>query len=346
MFSTSTGATLTGEGCDIMVIDDPVNPQEAANDNLRVKANEFWSGTASSRFDDKKRKSCVLVMQRLHQKDLTGYFLAEYADAVHLKIPNQASERIVYSYPRTGRVKIYERDEILQPNREGPKELEQAKRELGSYNYAAQRNQEPVPRGGGIIKEAWFKYYTDNPGGFDFITLSIDCSFKDLESSDYVVLQAWGQRGSQHYLLKQLRSKMSFLKTKAALVQWTKDFPTYYEALIEDKANGTAIINALSGVVRALIPIVPKESKVARLVACEPDIEAGDIFLPDPDLNPWVREVFLPEVTAFPKAANDDQVDAMSQYLNRVRIRKVGSFAGIGDDFANISGATIAESLT
>jgi predicted phage terminase large subunit-like protein len=346
MFSTSTGGTLTGEGCDIQIIDDPVNPQDAANDLLRLKANEFWSGTASSRFDDKKKKSCVLVMQRLHERDLTGYFLSEYPEVVHLKIPTRAPERIIYSYPRSGRVKIYEADEILQPNREGEKELEQAKRELGSYNFASQRMQEPVPRGGGIIKEAWFKFYREAPGAYDFITLSIDCSFKDLESSDYVVLQAWGQVGTNHYLLKQLRAKLSFLKTKDALVQWTKYFPTYYEALIEDKANGTAIINALAGSVRALVPIVPKESKVARLVACEPEIEAGAIFLPDPDLNPWVREVFIPEVTAFPKAANDDQVDAMSQYLNRVRVRKVGSFSLDSDEFSNLSGSTIAESLS
>jgi len=346
MFSSSTGATMTGEGCDIMIIDDPVNPQDAANDLMRVKSVDFWKHTASSRFDDKKRKACLLVMQRLHEKDLTGHFLEEYPEVVHLKIPQQAPERIIYNYPRTGRIKIYEKDEILQPEREGEKELEQAKRELGSYNYSSQRMQEPVPRGGGIIKEHWLKHWKVLPERFDAITLSLDCTFKDLESSDYVVLQAWGQKGSHHYLIKQLRSKMSFMKTKEAVELWAQLFPTYHECLIEDKANGSAIINSLSGTVRSLIAINPKDSKVARLVACEPQIEAGDVLVPDPEFNPWVREVFIPEVCAFPKAANDDQVDAMTQYLNRARERQVGTFLFDDDNFSKISGGTIAGSLT
>lgn len=345
MKASSTGGSMTGSGCDIMVIDDPQNPAEAASDTEREKCIDFWTGTASSRFDNKKQKSCVLVMQRLHEKDLTGYFVSEYSDAVHLKIPNQAPERIVYSYPRTGRIKVYEEGEILQPNREDEKDLAQAKKELGSYNYAAQRQQEPVPRGGGMIKENWFKYYRELPERFDLITLSIDCAFKDLESSDYVVLQAWGQKGSDHYLLRQLRDKMSFNKTRTNVKSFAELFPSFHEFLIEDKANGTAIINSLQGVVRAMIAISPKDSKVARLAACEPEIEAGNVYLPDPDLNPWVKNDFIPEVTTFPKAEHDDQVDCMTQYLNRARTRNVGEFSDDFGDFANISGNTIAGSL-
>jgi predicted phage terminase large subunit-like protein len=345
MKASSTGASMTGSGCDIMVIDDPQNPSEASSDLARERTNEFWSGTASSRFDDKKKKSCVLVMQRLHERDLTGYFLSEYPECVHLKIPNQAPERIVYSYPRSGRIKVFDAGEILQPNREGHKELEQAKRELGSFNYAAQRQQEPVPRGGGIIKENWFKFYDVAPERFDLITLSLDCAFKDLDSSDYVVLQAWGQKGSQHFLLRQLRAKLSYLKTREAVGVFTGLFPQYHELLIEDKANGTAILNSLSGVVRSMIAISPKESKIARLVSCEPQIEAGDVFLPNPDFNTWVKNDFIPEVTAFPKAENDDQVDAMSQYLNRARDRKVGKFVDEDVQMHEQSNTTFAGGL-
>jgi predicted phage terminase large subunit-like protein len=345
MKASSTGASMTGSGCDIMVIDDPQNPAEASSDPAREKTNEFWSGTASSRFDDKKKKSCVLVMQRLHEKDLTGYFLSEYPECVHLKIPNQAPERIVYSYPRSGRVRVFEADEILQPNREGAKELEQAKRELGSYNYAAQRQQEPVPRGGGIIKQNWFKYYDVPPERFDLVTLSLDCAFKDLESSDYVVLQVWGQKGANHYLLRQMRSKLSYLKTREAVIVHAGLYPAYHECLIEAKANGDAIINSLSGSLRALIAISPKDSKIARLSACEPEIEAGNVWLPNPDFNPWVRDDFLPEVTAFPKAENDDQVDAMTQYLNRARDRKVGKFTDEDTAMQESSHTTFAGGL-
>lgn len=345
MKASSTGGSMTGSGCDIQVIDDPQNPAEASSDNEREKCIDFWTGTASSRFDDKKNKSCVLVQQRLHEKDLTGYFVSEYEDVVHLKIPNQAPERIIYSYPLSNRVKVYDEGEILQPRREDEKDLAQAKKELGSYNYAAQRQQEPVPRGGGMIKESWFKFYDMPPERFDLITLSIDCTFKDLESSDFVVMQAWGQKGADHYLLRQLRDKMSFNKTRQNVKIFAELFPSYHEFLIEDKANGTAIINSLQGICRSLIPISPKDSKVSRLAACEPEVEAGNVWLPNPDLNPWVKNDFIPEVTTFPKAENDDQVDCMTQYLNRARTRNVGEFSDDFGDFGNISGNTMAGSL-
>ena len=336
---------MTGEGGDYIIIDDPLSAKLAESQLERAKALNWWKSTMSTRANDPKKISRIVIMQRLHEKDLTGHFLAEYEDTVHLKIPNQAPERIVYSYPRTGRIRVYDKDAILQPSREDAKELARAKRDLGSYNYAAQRQQEPVPRGGGIIKEHWFKYYDVAPERFDLITLSLDCAFKDLDSSDFVVLQAWGQKGSHHYLIKQLRSKLSFLNTRKAVKLWAELFPTYHECLIEAKANGDAIINSLQGIVRTLIPISPKESKHARLVACEPDIEAGDVFLPNPEFNPWVKNEFVPEVTAFPKAEHDDQVDAMTQYLNRSKSRSVGSFGDEPDEFDNLAGGTFAGSL-
>ena len=126
---------------------------------------------------------------------------------------------------------------------------------------------------------------------------------------------------------------MGFTQTKKALKLWaTELFKNYHEALIEDKANGSAIIDALGEVCRALIPINPQGSKIARATACEPDVEAGDIYLPSPDYNPWVKEVFLPEVCSFPKGANDDQVDAMTQYLARAKTRVIGNLDGLDDD--------------
>ena len=109
---------------------------------------------------------------------------------------------------------LFKKIEEIQADKDADvKELKDAKKELGSYGYAAQRQQEPVPRGGGIVKEHWFKYYQLAPERFDLITLSIDCTFKDLETSDYVVLQAWGINGRECYLLDQYRKKMGFVET-------------------------------------------------------------------------------------------------------------------------------------
>ena len=345
MFASSTGGTMTGEGCDYQIIDDPVKPSEAENDNLRIKSIDFWSHTASSRFDDKKKKSCILVMQRLHQRDLTGHFIETYPDACHLKIPNKAPVSILFEYPISKRTKLYQEGEILQPNREDQKALDEAKKDLGSFSYSAQRQQEPVPRGGGIFKDHWFRYYDVVPDRLDLVTISADCAFKDLESSDNVALQVWGQKGANHYLLKQYHGKMGFLKTINNIIELVKQYPTFHEILIEEAANGIAIIEALNKKLRSVIGIRADKSKVARATACEPEVEAGQIFLPNPEHNPWIKNLFLPEVTSFPKAINDDQVDAMTQYLNRARTRNIGSIADLDDFEEDFSGNTFAGGL-
>ncbi len=327
MRATSTGGSILGEGCDTMVIDDPTQPKEAANDNVRERAIVHWKSTLSSRFNDPKNKALVVVMQRLHERDLTGYFLAEKYDCTHLVIPNECEERTVYTYPKTGRIKIYNVGEVLHPAREGIEELEIAKKDLGSFDYAAQRQQRPAPRKGGMVKTDWFKFYDIRPSEFDAITLSMDASFKGVEGSDYVVIQAWGKIEAKHYLLHQIRALLSFTKTVPAALSLRALFPDHLEFLIEEKANGAAICDQLETEhgISNLIRINPKDSKVARLNACAPIFEAGNIILPNKYTHPWVED-YIKELITFPKAAKDDQVDATTQYLNRQRQKQVGTF--------------------
>jgi len=346
MFATSTGGTVTGEGCDDMIIDDPIKPIESESEVARAKAINHWKTTLSSRFNDPKNCGLVLVMQRLHDEDLTGYFLSEEREGFEtLIIPNICEEQIIYSYPRSGRIKIYKENEILQPEREGTKELKNVRRTLGSFGFSAQRQQSPAPRKGGLVQKDWFKIYDVIPDHFEMISLSVDAAFKNLETSDFVVAQVWGRLHSNHYLIDQIRNKLTFTETLTALRSLVAKYPKYNELLIEEKANGAAVIDTLRNELHSLIAIVPKESKIARLNAVSPMIEAGNLWVPNPKLYPWVDD-FIQEIITFPKGKFDDQVDAMTQYLNRVRDSSIGKMVETEPDPRFSTSKTLAGSLT
>jgi predicted phage terminase large subunit-like protein len=145
-------------------------------------------------------------------------------------------------------------------------------------------------------------------------------SFKDSENSDYVVGQVWGRVGANKYLLAQVRKKMAFPDTVRAFKQITTQWPKAYRKLVEDKANGSAIISTLKDGISGIIAVNPTESKLARLSAVCPQIESGNVYLPNPKVNPWVDE-FVDEALRFPRGKNDDQVDAMTMALNDFQSR-------------------------
>lgn len=354
MNATSTGGSITGEGCNTMIIDDPTKPQEAISDNVRERAITHWKSTLSSRFDDPKTSALILVMQRLHTRDLTGYMVAEEGDCEHLVIPNTCEKQTIYTYPMSGRIKVYEKDEILQPDREGEAELKKAKIALGSWHYAAQRQQRPVPLKGGMVQRNWFKRYEELPDiRIEYQCISVDCTFKDLESSDFVAIQVWNRYGPKKYLVRRVKAKLGFLATCATLEKIIKVFPNYTEILIEEAANGNAVIETLQEKFSNVIAIkTGGESKVSRFNACTPTIEAGDVHIPDELFNPGTK-VYLDEVCTFPKAPNDDEVDSTSQALNRMREKNIGQFEEENDtnkdtemeEITDDEGGTLAGSL-
>jgi predicted phage terminase large subunit-like protein len=145
---------------------------------------------------------------------------------------------------------------------------------------------------------------------------SWDCAFKDLETSDYVVGQAWGRIGSMYLLGDQIRARMDCPSTVKAVRELAERFPGTIAKLIEDKANGSAVIQMLSNEIPGILPVNPSGGKIARAAAVSPLIEAGNIYLPHPAYAPWVND-FIEECAAFPNGAHDDQVDAMTQALLR-----------------------------
>jgi len=337
--STSVGGAATGEGGDRIVCDDPHNVQEAESDAIRKATVDWWDVVISTRVNDPKTTAKVVVMQRCHQQDLSGHLL-EQGGWEHLCLPaeyeggSRCVTSIGWSDPRTAH------GELLWPERFGPQEIENLKLSLGSYAAAGQLQQRPSPAGGGLIKRHWFKYWQPRGANLPAVPVTLpdgtvtaitavelpyrvdeqiqswDCAFKDLETSDYVVGQTWARLGSAFILADQVRARMDCPTTVRAIRALSVKWPGMLAKLIEDKANGSAVIQMLARELPGLLPVNPSGGKIARAAAVSPLIEAGNVYLPHPDYVPWVRD-FIEECAAFPYGAHDDQVDAMTQALLR-----------------------------
>ncbi len=157
-------------------------------------------------------------------------------------------------------------------------ELNRKRRTMGSYIFGCQMLQSPSPDEGSIFKKDWVRYWTKLPERFDRTLLSLDCSFKDKADGDYVVAQAWGQLGADAYLIDQIRGLWDFVETLKQFIAFVKKYPEANERLIEDKANGPAVIDTLKDKVPALLPITPQGGKVARANAVLNGLEGNMQF--------------------------------------------------------------------
>jgi len=314
MFSTSTGGTVQGTHGDRIIMDDPVNPEEAISEAHREKAKRFFDLTLSQRVRDKENPIYVLVMQRLHEDDLTGHLL-EQGGWVHICLPCPAVSDERYVFPRSGRVHEVKEGEALWPEREGLDAIANARVHLGEWAFAGQYLQSPSPLEGGVLKRAWWKRGTP-PAEFDTVLQSWDMAFKGNVGSDFVAGLVIGAKGSQRWVLDCVNARMDFSRSCDSLQDVSAKWPQAIAKLVEDKANGPAIINALESKVTGLIPRNPEGGKIARVMSVQPEVEAGNWWIPHD--APWAAD-FIEQAAAFPNAANDDMVDGWSQgaiYLN------------------------------
>src|SRR5271154_1658583 len=170
--ATSVGGVLTGRGADFIIIDDPLKPDEALSDSQRKAVNEWFDHTLYSRLNNKQTGCIIIIMQRLHEDDLVGHVL-EHEQWEHVRLPAIAEEDETHVVAGRYRTRIVQRKtgEALHPEREPLKLLEHLRRTIGEYNFAGQYQQLPSPRGGGLVKAEWFRYYTPGrqPAKFDMI---------------------------------------------------------------------------------------------------------------------------------------------------------------------------------
>jgi predicted phage terminase large subunit-like protein len=310
---TSPDSATTGEGGDIIIVDDPHNAKEAHSEAARLNVATWWNEGLISRHNDPKTGIRGIIAQRVHEADLCGLCI-EDGGFVHLCLPAEYEPNHPYLSTADWRT---EPGELLWPARFGAEQLAKLKKGLGSYGSAGQLQQRPAPAEGGIIKREWIRYWSALPPRFDLLIQSWDMAFKDSKAGSYVVGQVWGRLGADCYLLDQYRKKIDFTGTQAAVRAMSAKWPGATLKLIEDKANGPAIISSLNNEVGGMVAVLVKAGKEARASAVSPLFEAGNIWLPHTD---WIAD-YVVEICTFPNAANDDQMDATSQALERLTMK-------------------------
>ena len=314
--ATSTGGVLTGRGADIILIDDPLKPDEALSDSQRQAANEWYDHTLYSRLNDKRHGAIVIIMQRLHEDDLVGHVLGQEQWEI-LSFPAIAETDEEHRIEMILEPKCFRRrqGEALHPDREPLEVLDRIRRTIGEYNFAGQYQQSPAPLGGGLVKAEWFKRYRENelPERFDRIVQSWDTANKATELSDFSVCTTWGVKDKNLFLIGVFRRQLEYPALKRAVREQQRLFGATV-VLIEDKASGTQLIQELitdgcHGVTR----YQPTGDKTMRLHAQTAIIENGFVHIPE--TAPWLAE-YLHELTVFPKGKHDDQADSTAQFLD------------------------------
>lgn len=303
------GGPLTGKRVDIGIIDDPIkNSKEALSPTVKESIWKWYGSTFLTRLS--KNSGHIIMATRWATDDLSGRVLAANPKARRLSFPA-----------------INDNGDALVPDLHPLEKLLETKQALGDYFWSAMYQGSPKTLGGAIFKDSGVRYYLtkDLPAKFDKVIQSWDMTFKDSEGSDYVAGQVWAKAGANTYLLHEVRERMGFTASKQAVQNMTARFPEARRKLVEDKANGPAILDSLKSEISGMVAIEPDGSKIARAHACTAEWEAGNVWLPHPDIAPWVRE-FVEEVTTFPAAANDDRVDAMTQALRDLYMKRKSTF--------------------
>ena len=327
MISTGIGGPITGEGADLLIIDDPIkNRKEANSQTYRDMIWNEWQNTLLTRLQP--NGAVILIMTRWHEDDLAGRLLnPEYGlidDWDILKIPALSENKNDPLGRKIG--------EPLWPEFGFDKEwAAKTKKSIGSQAWASLYQQRPSPQEGSIVNRNWWKYYRQAPEKLDEVIQSWDCAFKETADGSYVVGQVWGRKGANKYLLDQFRARIDFTGTIRAIRTLSAKWPEGRLKLVEEAANGPAVISTLKQEISGIVPVRAQGSKEARLHAVAPDIEAGNVYIPDPSIAPWIHD-YVEELAAFPNGANDDQVDATSQALYRLGIKstRTTSYSGKG----------------
>lgn len=328
-YATSILGGGTGRSADLLIIDDPVkNAEEANSKTVKEKIVNEWQQTFFPRVQ--KGGSIIVIMTRWAVDDLAGTLLKQGAlPWEEIKLPAIAEDIPDGQTDAIGR----HNGEPLCADLHPLSDLKVAQINNGSHAFAAMYQQRPTLQGGNIFKLSQVHFYlpdtaTASKLGLDHdddiailpkldkVWSSWDLTFTDKDSSDFVAGQTWGKSQANFYLLDRVHGRMDFNGQLSAIQAMHNRQPEASAIYIEDKANGSAIINTMRRYISGIIPVVPKGDKVTRANVVVPFFEAGNVYLPHPKWQPWVREM-LDEWTGFPNMEHDDEVDSMTQALSR-----------------------------
>lgn len=345
----SFGGSATGEGGNRRVVDDP-HAADDVHSPTRLQAQlDWWRYTWSTREVDPTSDTEVVIMQRLHERDLTGYLLEEVGGYEHLMLPmryepeRSSVTSLGWEDPRTTP------GELLNPQRFDLERVDRLEMELGEYGTAGQLQQDPKPAGGGILKEAWWRYWI--PAGTarrygpvrvrdehgdrievqpteipdftpDHVIQSWDLAFKATDGASRVAGGVYRQWGADVFLIDLVEQRMTFTETLTAMRDMAKRYPDAFEKVVEDKANGPAVMDTLRRELGGFIPGEPHGSKEARTHAVSPRIQAGNVYLPHPKVAPWVESA-RGALSTFPATTRTDVVDQLTQALAHLPMNAV-----------------------
>ena len=330
-FSTSVDGTSTGKGADFVVVDDPHNVKEAESDVRRQDVLTWWDVVMPSRFNDPETGVRIIVMQRVHEEDLSGHVL-EQGGYTHLNLPMEYEPK-TYHYSGFGaRDPRKEEGELLFPDRISRRSVEDLKVRMGSQAYAGQYQQRPTPVEGGILKRGWWGWYDHIPE-LVYMTQGVDTATKKGQENDYSAIMTMGAGADGNFYVMDLwHDKQEFPALKRTVrSQYTLWRPD--EIAVEDTNAGTSIIQSVADdeLIAARTPGVPSlpplpvvawtpgtQDKVRRVNNIAPYVEAGRVLLPR---GRAFVDPFIKEAADFPNATHDDRVDALVICMNRILTR-------------------------
>ncbi len=313
-FATSIGGTLLGDGGNILIVDDPQTPINVMSKNQRDRVIDWFQTSLMSRLDDKKKGVIIIVMQRLHAEDLSGYLIENEPDnwqKIILPAIGTELEEIKFND------KIYrarKENESLNQNRETLEMLTSVASTIGSYHFQAQYQQAPIKEDSGLIKNCWIKYYKDEDlQNCTNWYISIDCAKSKKETSDYSAMSVIAVDKNKNHLLAHVdKGRYNYPELRKKVMDLIAKYKST-AVLIEDTSNGSSLIQELCfNGYQGIIAIHPKNDKITRFNHALVAIESGRFLLPK---KATFLQDFIAELMSFPMCKHDDQVDSISQYF-------------------------------
>lgn len=315
---TSTGGTITGSGGDVIIIDDPINPKQGASEKERKAAIDYFTQTLSTRLNDPKRGLYIVIMQRLHEEDLTGYLMKNMPDKFEfICIPAEETEDV-----RPITLKNYYSDGLYFPQRHDRLFLDDQRVALGSQGYSGQYLQSPRGEGGNLVNGSWF-------GRFSLSELSpgvvwhfvIDPAYTEKSINDPSAILAFAFYKGNFYIRNVVERWLDFPRLLQFIRQFVyqNGYGKSSKIYIEPKASGLSAAQSLHANtgLNVIIDKAPTIDKISRLDAVAPMIEAGRVYLLEG--AQWIQG-FIDQVELFPNSKHDDMVDCLSMALLKGRV--------------------------
>ena len=310
MISRGILSGVTGRPADLMIIDDPVkNRQEADSKTYRDRVWAEWNDSFKSRLSFGAK--VIIIQTRWHEDDFAGRIIKneKHVTVINLKCEADENDPLGRNLGEALCPEIGKGDAWLKDFKSSFTTKE------GSRTWNALYQGSPTPDDGNIFKRKWFRYYKELPT-LPYMLISVDATFKDKEDNDFVSIQVWGKKNAEFYLIDRVKEHLGFTETLNVIRQLRNKYKKSSAILIEDKANGSAIIQVLQREFSGVVPINPEGGKIARANAVSASIESGNVYLPEK--ADWLYD-YINELVAFPNAEHDDDVDCTTQALNRLR---------------------------